>query len=82
MINFKMTCFFFFKYMYYQNLKKIFLSFMKQKNQLHKIRILQKRKKSIGSDIPDIGLDKGLKTHNVKDKKKYSIYIHYLVYIL
>lgn len=56
--------------MYYQNLKKIFLSFMKQINQLHKIRILQKRKKSIGSDIPDIGLDKGLKTHNVKDKKK------------
>lgn len=67
--------------MYYQNLKKIFLSFMKQKNQLHKIRILQKRKKNVGSDIPDIGLDKGLKTHNVKDKNNI-VFIYIFVYIL
>lgn len=65
--------------MYYQNL--IFLSFMKQKNQLHKIRILQKRKKNVGSDIPDIGLDKGLKTHNVKDKKNIVfIYIIWSIF--
>lgn len=54
---------------------------MKQKNQLHKIRILQKRKKHVGSDIPDIGLDKGLKTHNVKDKNNI-VFIYIFVYIL